>query len=157
MGQPEKAKADDAQANKLSPESIKTYTTRARSMIGKKKLGPALDELNKALELEPRNTDALRLRAYVYMQQGDWEKAIADYTVAINSIREVDVEGRTRRGFAYRNLKEIRSRAGGFQQSHRGAAEGCRSLPATDLSLSEDGRERESDRRFEEGPRTEAG
>ncbi|MBA3650390.1 MAG: tetratricopeptide repeat protein [Chthoniobacterales bacterium] len=75
-------------------------------MLREKKPDEALQELDKALEAEPRNRAALRLRAYIYLQQGKWEKAIADYDVAINTIAEVDIEGRTRRGFAYRNLKQ---------------------------------------------------
>ncbi|MBA3609048.1 MAG: tetratricopeptide repeat protein [Chthoniobacterales bacterium] len=106
MGQPAKAKEDDAAANKLSPESVKTHNARARGLIRDKNYDAALEELDEAIDAEPRNGPALRLRAYVYLQQSKWAKAIADYTVAINSIREVDIEGRTRRGFAYRNLKK---------------------------------------------------
>ena len=67
---------------------------------------PALKELDKALELAPRDRAALRLRAYTCLQQRQWEKAIADYNVAINTVKKVDVQGRARRGFAYRNLKK---------------------------------------------------
>ncbi len=58
------------------------------------------------LDKDPRDRAALRLRAYTYLQEKKWKKAIADYDTAINTIAAVDVEGRTRRGFAYRNLKK---------------------------------------------------
>ncbi|MEO7723679.1 MAG: tetratricopeptide repeat protein [Chthoniobacterales bacterium] len=71
-----------------------------------KKPREALVELDKALASEPRNRAALRLRAYLYLQQGQREKAIADYDVAINTIAEVDIEGRTRRVYVDRALKQ---------------------------------------------------
>ncbi|MGI8437160.1 MAG: tetratricopeptide repeat protein [Chthoniobacterales bacterium] len=104
--EPKKAAADYAKAIELSPDSADARTGSARLLLRDKKAGAALKELDKALEIDPRNRPALRLRAYIYLQQGKWEKAIADYNVSINSIADVDIEGRTRRGFAYRNLKK---------------------------------------------------
>ncbi|MEO5717474.1 MAG: tetratricopeptide repeat protein [Chthoniobacterales bacterium] len=106
MGETKKSKADEAKAIEVSPKSVKSHIANARALIRDKNYKEALNELNSALEMESRNTTTLRLRAYVYLLQNKWEKAIADYTVAINSVREVDVEGRSRRGFAYRNLKK---------------------------------------------------
>lgn len=79
---------------------------KARLLLSKKKPDAALKELDQVIAADPRDRDALRLRGYIYLQQKKWKKAIADYDVAINTIKEVDIDGRMRRGFAYRNLKQ---------------------------------------------------
>ncbi|MEO6871576.1 MAG: tetratricopeptide repeat protein [Chthoniobacterales bacterium] len=98
MGDAKKSKVDYAKAIELDPETTKARMDRARIALSKKKPDAALQELDQVIAANPRDRAALRLRGYIYLQQGKWEKAIADYDVAINTIAAVDVEGRTAAG-----------------------------------------------------------
>lgn len=106
LGEKKKSEADYAKAIELNPDTSKARMDRARMLLRARKPDAALKELSAVIAAQPRDGAALRLRAYIYLEQGKWKQAIADYDVAINSIAEVDVEGRTRRGFAYRNLEQ---------------------------------------------------
>ncbi len=94
MGDQKKAQADYAKAIELNPDTTKGRMDRARMFLREKKQAEALKELDEVIKANPRERAALRLRGYIYLQQGKWKKAIADYDVAINTIAEVDVEGR---------------------------------------------------------------
>ena len=116
MGEAKKSKADYAKAISLNPETATSRTEHARMLLREKKPKEALKELDQVLANDRRDRPALRLRGYIYLQQGEWKKAIADYDVAINTISAVDVEGRTRRGFAYRSLKQYDKALEDFDQ-----------------------------------------
>lgn len=107
------AKADYTKAIELKPDSD-DYTRRARIELKQNKVGAALKDLDKALELSPKDTGARRLRAYTHLQKKDWEKAIADYDEIIKRSKKADVEALERRGFAYRNLKKYELAAEDF-------------------------------------------
>ncbi|MDQ6656150.1 MAG: tetratricopeptide repeat protein [Verrucomicrobiota bacterium] len=103
-GKPKEALQDFDKAIELNPRQPDAYTNRGQVFLGQKKLDKAIVDFSKALEISPRDRSALRYRAYAYLQKKNWQKAIEDYNVSINTIRKIDVEGRIRRGYAYRNL-----------------------------------------------------
>jgi tetratricopeptide (TPR) repeat protein len=62
----------------LSPNSIAPLTISAQLNAKKKDLTAALDDLNRALELEPTNTGVLLLRSYLYHEMNLFDQALAD-------------------------------------------------------------------------------
>ena len=106
-GKLKKAEADFTKAIELKSKNADAYLDRGQVRLREKnRLDDAIADLDVAVNISPRDATARRFRAYAYMQKKQWQKAIDDYTVAINRTRKIDVEGRTRRGFAYRNLKQ---------------------------------------------------
>lgn len=66
-----------------APEDADLYSERAVAFFHNKELGPSLDDMNKAQELEPENSYRYASRAYIRDAMGDLKGAIEDYQVAI--------------------------------------------------------------------------
>ena len=66
------------------PDFAKAYYGRGRSYYEEELLGLALEDLDKAIELDPQLADAYKTRADVYKGQDEIEKAIADLEEAIS-------------------------------------------------------------------------
>jgi tetratricopeptide (TPR) repeat protein len=105
-GKLKQAHADFTRAIELKPRDATPYTLRGQVSLDQKRVDRAIEDFDQALKISPRDRSARRFRAFAHMIKKDWKKAIADYDVAITTVRQVDVEGRMRRGFAHRNLKQ---------------------------------------------------
>jgi Tfp pilus assembly protein PilF len=66
-----------------NPESALLYLGRARIRFSKQAYEEALADATRCLELAPENTDALKLRALLYMIQDNCQAAANDLTTAI--------------------------------------------------------------------------
>ena len=74
---------------RLLPDFALAYNGRGVANYHEERLGPALEDFNRAIELKPEFADAYVNRALVYRDQGDTESAIADLEEAL-SIYEAD-------------------------------------------------------------------
>jgi len=84
--------------------SPQPYIARGKYFVRENQLDNALANFNRALELNPRSSDALTQRARVWLRQGDAKKAIADATAALEIERREETF--SVRGDAYRKLKQ---------------------------------------------------
>jgi len=85
LGMYREAIADATQAITLEPElpNPDLLLLRARAYVGDKKLNPALEDLNKAIEVKPDLVDAYIERGSVFAQARRFDDAIGDLTRAI--------------------------------------------------------------------------
>lgn len=86
LGMYREAVADATQALTLQPPDVPNpdlLLLRARANAGDKKLNPALDDLNKAIEAKPDLIDAYVERGIVFTQVRRFDDAIGDFTRAI--------------------------------------------------------------------------
>ena len=65
------------------PDQPDILLERAKSFAGDKKYNPAVDDLNKAIELKPDMVEAYLERGDVFSQVRRYDDAIADYSRAI--------------------------------------------------------------------------
>jgi tetratricopeptide (TPR) repeat protein len=61
----------------------KAYLARGNAYLDGGDPDHAIGDYNKALELQPRDKEALYARGFVLHDKGDFDRAIADYTAAI--------------------------------------------------------------------------
>lgn len=90
------------QPSNANSASAETYLNDGKACREKKDYDCALNNYNKAIELNPQYIDAYYSRGIVYDDKGDYDQAIRDYTRAI----ELDpqyAEAYYNRGFAYDN------------------------------------------------------
>lgn len=66
----------------------------------------ALIAFNKAIKLNPQNTEAYFYRGNVYDELGNYKQAIVDYNKTIK-LNPVYIDAYLRRGFAYNNLGKL--------------------------------------------------
>lgn len=85
LGLYREAIADATQAISLEPEAPNAdlLLLRGRAHAGDKKLNPALEDLNKAIELKPELVEAYVERGIVFMQARRFDDAIGDLNRAI--------------------------------------------------------------------------
>ncbi|HEX9752823.1 MAG TPA: tetratricopeptide repeat protein [Methyloceanibacter sp.] len=85
LGMYREAAADATQVLTLQPEVTdpNVLLLRARAYAGDKKLNPALEDLNKAIEVKPDLVDAYIERGMVFVQARRFDDAIGDLTRAI--------------------------------------------------------------------------
>jgi tetratricopeptide (TPR) repeat protein len=85
LGMYREAAADATQALTLQPEVTDPdlLLLRARAYAGDKKLNPALEDLNKAIEAKPDLVDAYIERGLVFVQARRFDDAIGDLTRAL--------------------------------------------------------------------------
>lgn len=60
-----------------------THISKANSFAKSKKYSEALEELSKALEIEPDNARIYKIRGNVYYAQRDYKKSLADFNKVI--------------------------------------------------------------------------
>ncbi len=73
-----KKAADHALA--VAPDLAEAHTALGSYyFLGKEDYGPALGELQRALELQPNNVRALRTFASIHARQGHWERCLSEY------------------------------------------------------------------------------
>jgi tetratricopeptide (TPR) repeat protein len=82
--------------------SPRPYIERGNYFLRENQLDNALANFIRALELSPRNVDALTQRARTWLRLGDGQKALDDATTALNIERREETYGV--RGDAYRKL-----------------------------------------------------
>lgn len=74
------------QTLQLKPKQVKAHALRASCKQQSKLFKEALDDLNAAVALAPRDPVLLHGRATVHVSLSDYDKAIRDYTSSINSL-----------------------------------------------------------------------
>jgi tetratricopeptide (TPR) repeat protein len=70
--------ADFSEATKLNPQSVPAYVDRGEVQLLLKKHDAALADSSAEIRLDPKNARAYQVRAQVYEEQGDKERAVAD-------------------------------------------------------------------------------
>jgi tetratricopeptide (TPR) repeat protein len=103
-----KEAADDAtQAIALEPEQPNPdlLLLRARAYAGDKKFNPALDDLNKVIELKPDVADAYIERGIVFTQTRRFDDAIGDLT------RAIEIDPKSVKAYAMRASARLQAEA----------------------------------------------
>ena len=92
------------QALGLYPDFPPALMARATERLGRREIGPAVGDLGAYPMLKPRDVNALTLRAGIWIEAGDAERALADW----NAVLEVDADNLTgllNRGQVLANLE----------------------------------------------------
>ncbi len=82
QGKYNEAIAQFTKAIQIKPTSA-AYSYRAYVYLLQNKTAPALSDCNKALEIDPKNSQAYNNRAAAYQRKGDFDQAILDCNKAI--------------------------------------------------------------------------
>jgi len=91
-------------AIQIWPQYGEAYLNRAVAEHDVSQPGPALVDLDKALDLDPSSTRAHNERGQIYMETGDTHQAIAEFSKSIRLRPTLD--GYYQRGEAYEKLGE---------------------------------------------------
>lgn len=75
IGEPEEALNSFSQAIRLLPEDIDGYRYRAQILFDQQKYEAVIQDLDRILEREPQNTDALSLKGRCYIELGEMDQA----------------------------------------------------------------------------------
>ena len=75
-----------------SPDKARAYTNRGRALGDLGRFQEALGDFNRALALDPTNTDAYNNRANIYVQSGRVDDAIADCNRALEVAPHLDFQ-----------------------------------------------------------------
>lgn len=79
---------------------------KGRQAVIAEKWNEALNAFNKAIKLNPKNTEAYFNRGSAHDELGNYEQAIVDYNKAIK-LNPIYIDAYLNRGFAYNNLGKI--------------------------------------------------
>jgi tetratricopeptide (TPR) repeat protein len=82
------------------------YQQRAYSYANDQRFQDALNDLNEAIRINPRDAHAFEQRAAIEMKMIDYEKALADYGAAIN-INPGEIKYHLYRGYIYELRSDI--------------------------------------------------
>lgn len=81
--QPEKRKFKGLGTASVGKQDEKAYMESAQAYFNKKQYDKAIDELNEAIEINPKNAEAYNNRGVNYYMKDQYDKATADYKKAI--------------------------------------------------------------------------
>jgi tetratricopeptide (TPR) repeat protein len=84
LHQSQKAMQDYSLAIKIKPDDMWNYRMRANAFFQLKQPDAAVQDINKAMQLDPKASDLLMSRAYYYRHSGHFAEAIVDYTTLID-------------------------------------------------------------------------
>src|ERR1700720_4501314 len=84
-------------------------TRGGRAAVNSKEYPKAIEQFNRAIEIDPKYAPAYHGRGVAYFRQGEWDRAIADFGEAIR-LDPADARARYDRGVAY-------SRAGEYDRA----------------------------------------
>ena len=107
LGMYREAAADATQVLTLQPEVTdpNVVLLRARAYAGDKKLNPALEDLNKAIEVKPDLVDAYIERGMVFAQARRFDDAIGDLT------RAIEIDPQNVKAYAMRASAKLQAEA----------------------------------------------
>ena len=107
LGMYREAAADATQVLTLQPEVTDPdlLLLRARANAGDKKLNPALEDLNKAIEVKPDLVDAYIERGMVFLQARRFDDAIGDLT------RAIEIDPQNVKAYAMRASAKLQAEA----------------------------------------------
>jgi len=107
LGMYREAAADATQVLTLQPEVTdpNLLLLRARAYAGDKKLNPALEDLNKAIEVNPDLVDAYIERGMVFAQARRFDDAIGDLT------RAIEIDPQNVKAYAMRASAKLQAEA----------------------------------------------
>ena len=91
-------------AVELWPEYAEAYLLRAVAEHSANQPGPALADLDKALDLDPVSTRAHNVRGQIYLENGDAQKAILEFSKSLQL--QPTLDGYYQRGEAYEKQGE---------------------------------------------------
>ncbi len=90
-----------------SPDSIgKTYFNRARIYYRQKKYDLAIPEIIKAINKNFKGVEVYEFLGSNYQEQGNYDKAIENYTIALNKYDKENTKALNNRGNSYSKNKE---------------------------------------------------
>ena len=104
--------ATRSQPSRITPSG---YVNRGVVYTTQGKYDKALEDLDKAIKLNPGSISAYRFRAFAYLQKKDYAKAVEDYNVVLKEKQDDDAI-LDRRAFALWNLKEYDKAIADFTQ-----------------------------------------
>lgn len=87
-----------AEAQKLKPDSAELHNLMGLAYIGKKEIDKAIEHLQKAIEIDPKYTEARNNLCRAYGAAGKWDEAIKQCEIATKDILYATPH------FAYNNL-----------------------------------------------------
>jgi tetratricopeptide (TPR) repeat protein len=77
------AQATIAEAERLEPNAAEAPLTAARVALASNDLATAEQKINRALEINPRSSDALLLKGQLLHSRGNYEAAVAAFSAAL--------------------------------------------------------------------------
>jgi tetratricopeptide (TPR) repeat protein len=105
LGQDDQAMADLEKATALDPSLARAYSSLGNIYRDRHDMPHAMEAYSKSIAISP-NVDALFERGEMYEAAGEHQKAIDDFTVAIEGMRDAPFMYRAR-ALAKRNLGDI--------------------------------------------------
>ncbi len=90
---------------KEQPKIPELFVLRSRGRLDAKQISGAQNDLAKAFQLDPKNTDALGLSADLKMEQLDYDGALSDYSRALE-LKPDHIILLERRALAYKELQQ---------------------------------------------------
>ncbi len=106
LGQYDKAERDYAKAISLGFKKAMAYSGLANAQAGQKRDGEAEENFTKSLRMDPAQPFAYNNRGSIYLQRGEYDKAIADLDAALRLSRFAMAY--MNRGDAWAGKKEFR-------------------------------------------------
>jgi tetratricopeptide (TPR) repeat protein len=95
----------DLYLEKIDPRNVAAYINRGNTYSGLKRYERAIEDYNKAIELNPKYAGAYYNRGLAYRKLKRYERAIEDYNKAIELNHDFTLAYKSR-GVAYRELKQ---------------------------------------------------
>ncbi len=68
---------------KKSPNKCRPYYNRGTVLLNENKYGKALNDLNRAIEIDPTYAEAYSNRGFIFSKQGEYDKAVNDFNKVI--------------------------------------------------------------------------
>jgi tetratricopeptide (TPR) repeat protein len=124
-------------------KSAQPYIDRGIYFLGENQIENALANFTKALELKPKNANALTQRSRAWLRHGDLEKAVNDATAALAIDPREETYGV--RGDAYRKLKEYDKALADYDAAQRIDQDVAETWTLYAQSLQQAGRSREAE------------
>lgn len=87
----------------VNPTTSEQYATRARRQLSEQRYDLALDDFNKAIQLDPKDAAAYAGRGKVFLRQKDFQSAIGDFNEALQLSPKL-FAGFLGRGMTYREM-----------------------------------------------------
>jgi tetratricopeptide (TPR) repeat protein len=116
------AVADLRRAIEKRPKRYEAHASLAEAYQSQRKLKEALEQYNEAIKWEEKLPSLYRLRARLYLELQNWDKALEDFAQAIrldNSQPQVQARDHTERGRILNMRKQYREAAREFEEAIR--------------------------------------
>lgn len=98
----------------MTPDSALSHNNRGLSRLKIKDFDGAVNDFNKAVELDPRNAKVFFNRGIALARKGDFQKAIKDFEKAANLDPEMEKKAREQISFCLSQLRKDEKENGAF-------------------------------------------